>query len=566
MRRDLKALSTEEFDLVVVGGGMFGICAAWDAVLRGLSVALIEQKDFASGSSANSYKIVHGGIRYLQHLDWVRIRSSCKERSALLRVAPHLVHPLPIVIPTYGYGKQGKPFLSAGMFAYDLATSDRNAGIADADRHIPACRAMSRQETLALFPDLDPNGLTGAMVFCDGQMYNPTRLALSFLRSAVEQGVQAANHIEALDFIRTENTVKGVIAKDRLTGDTLEIRGKVVLNAAGPWSEWLLSKQITEYETHKGTFSRDAYFVIPRRITEKYALAASARTKDPDAVLSREARHIFVVPWRDDYTLIGVWHVVYPDHPDTVTVPPQDLESFIAEINWAYPGLNVRLDEVSMWNAGLVPFGENKPGAKDLSYGKRSRIIDHTQDDQVDGLITLIGVRYTMARGDSAIAIDLVSQKLGKPVQRSATDTRPVYGGKIDDFAALVEQVSQNEARGLSLKVIRALVHNYGSQYNDVLHYIDEKSEWAEVLGTSTVTKAEVVHAVQNEMALSLGDVVFRRTDLATGQNPGESVLRECAELIATELNWTPHEINEQIQAVLQRFPEPARMPLKASV
>ena len=533
---------------------MFGICAAWDAVLRGLSVALIEQKDFASGSSANSYKIVHGGIRYLQHLDWVRIRSSCKERSALLRVAPHLVQPLPIVIPTYGHGKQGKELLSTGMFVYDLATYDRNVGIGDPARHIPPCRAMSRQEVLDLFPDLDTHGLTGAMIFCDGQMYNPPRLALSFLRSAVAEGAQAANYVEALNFLRSDNQVKGVWAQDKLTEDTFEIRARVVLNAAGPWAEWLLGKQFKTHATHKGTYSRDACFVIPRRITKKYALAVSGQTKDPDAVLSREARHLFVVPWRN-YTLIGVWHVVYPGHPDTVTVTDQDLETFVDEINWAYPSLNLRMDEVSMWNAGLVPFGENQPGTQDLSYGKRSLIIDHAKQDQVNGLVTLIGVRYTMAREDSAKAIDLVSQKLGKQRPRPATDKIPVYGGKIDNFERLVQTAIQKDSYGLSPEVIRALVHNYGSEYVNVLQYIDQNPKWAKTFENSKVLKAEVIHAVHQEMAFKLGDVIFRRTDLATGGSPGENSLRDCAELMASELGWAREQVDKEMNEVVRRFP-----------
>lgn len=564
MKRDLTALSNKEFDLLVVGGGIFGVCAAWDAVLRGFSVALIEQKDFASGTSANSYKVVHGGIRYLQHLDWERIRSSCKERSALLRVAPHLVQPLPIVIPTYGHGKKGKEVLSAGMSIYDWVTYDRNAGISDPERHIPPCRSMNRQEVLGLFPDLDTNGLTGAMVFCDGQMYNPTRLVLSFLRSAISEGVEAANYVEALDFLRSDHQVKGVLAEDKLTGATFEIRAKVVLNAAGPWSEWLLGKQFQDHATAKGTYSRDACFVIPRKLTEKYALAVSSRTKDPDAVLSREARHLFVVPWRD-YTLVGVWHLVYPDHPDTVTVPDQDLETFIDEINWAYPSLNIRLDEVSMWNAGLLPFGENKPEAKDLSYGKRSRLIDHAQQHQVDGLVTLIGVRYTMARGDSAQAIDLVSQKLGKGFQRPATEKIPVYGGKIENFAGLVQSATRH-SHGLAPDVVRAMVHNYGSEYSEVLKYADQNSAWAETLGDSKVIKAEVIHAVREEMAIKLGDVVFRRTDLATGENPGDQLLRECADLMAVELGWTREQINEQLRDVAQRFPNRAKTSLNAAM
>ncbi|MBA2564901.1 MAG: FAD-dependent oxidoreductase, partial [Gemmatimonadetes bacterium] len=210
MRRNPGALAGREFDLVVVGGGIFGVCAAWDATLRGLSVALLEKTDFAHATSANSYKMIHGGIRYLQHGDVVRLRESSGERRALLRIAPHLVHPLPIVIPTYGHAFQGKELLAAGMLAYDLLTLDRNRGIGAANRRIPRTRLLPREEVLRLFPGLEPRGLTGGAVFHDGQMYNPPRLGLAFVRSAVEGGAVAANYVEAAAFLGGDSRVTGV--------------------------------------------------------------------------------------------------------------------------------------------------------------------------------------------------------------------------------------------------------------------------------------------------------------------------------------------------------------------
>lgn len=168
MRRSVPTLADRKYDLVVIGGGILGACAAWDAVLRGLSVVLVEAHDFCSGTSANSYKIVHGGIRYLQHGDIARLRASCRERSALLRIAPHLVQPLPIVVPTYGYGKRGKSFLGAGMFLYDALTLDRNHGIADRAGRIPRTRLLSRMDVMEQFPGLPKKGLTGGTLFWDG--------------------------------------------------------------------------------------------------------------------------------------------------------------------------------------------------------------------------------------------------------------------------------------------------------------------------------------------------------------------------------------------------------------
>ena len=214
MQRNIAALTKKEFDLVIVGGGIFGACAAWDAASRGLTVALLERGDFCQATSANHFKIVHGGIRYLQHGDVYRIRESNRERNALLRIAPHLVQPLPILIPTYGHGFQGKEILAAGMRLYDVLAFDRNRGLNDPKRQIPPARFVSREECLKIFPGLDQKGLTGAATFCDGQIYNPPRLVLSFIRSAVESGAVVSNYTEAVRFLYSKNCVYGVEAKD----------------------------------------------------------------------------------------------------------------------------------------------------------------------------------------------------------------------------------------------------------------------------------------------------------------------------------------------------------------
>jgi len=555
VQRNIKSLTETQYDVLIIGGGIFAACAAWDAVLRGLSVALIEKEDFCSGTSANSFKMIHGGIRYLQHADIVRLKSSCHERSAMLRIAPHLVQPLPILIPTYGYGKSGKFFLGTGMLLYDFLTLGRNRGIRDRQRHIPWTRFFSKEEVLNEYPDLNPDGLTGGAMFCDGQMYNPTRLVLAFIRSAMERGAQVANYVEATDLIQDKGAVTGVKAIDRISGESLTIKARSVLNAAGPWSEWLLDACLPGAEDEKGVYSRDACFVIKRRFASANAVAVQGRTKDPDALLSRPARHLFLVPWRQ-YTLVGVWHVVWDRHPEQVVVKEDEIQSFIDEINWAYPGLNLTTKDVLMWNAGLVPFGENEEGAENLSYGKRSHLIDHKKTHDLDGLVTLIGVRYTTARGDAAKAVDIVCSKLGSRSNRAPTDSIPVAGGDIADFDQLVQETYHRQALGLSEDCVRALTHNYGTHVQQVIDLAKQQPSLAETIGESHVLKAEVVYAIENEMAHSLSDVVFRRTDLATGGNPGEQRLRECAQLMAEQLGWSQQDVDKQLNTVMQRFPD----------
>ncbi len=556
MKRDLVQLSRSFYDVIVVGGGIFGICAAWEAASRGLSVALVEKGDFAGATSANSFKIVHGGIRYLQHADIKRVRESCKERTTLLRIAPHLVHPLPIVMPTYGHGLRGKEILSIGLLLYDLLTFDRNRGINDPERHIPRGRLISREECLDIFPGLNREGLTGAAIFYDGQMYNPTRLAISFLRSAVDAGADVANYAQVTGLVITDNRITGVKVKDTLDGNAFEIRGKVVINAAGPWANWLLKHSMGFGLMPEPSFSRDACFVVRRKLlSDKYALAVNAKTRDPDALLSRGNRHLFIAPWRD-YTLIGVWHKVFNDDPDKFVLTSQEVQKFIDEVNEAYPRLELTPNDVSIWNAGLILFGDSRQDAADLSFGKRSLIVDHSKDSNIEGLITLIGVRYTTARGIAEKAVDLVFKKLEKKAQASATAVTPVHGGQIECFGDYLRLAVGSCPKALNPRLMPALIHNYGSAYTAVLKYVDQNPAWSETLGESTVIEAEVVHAVREEMAQKLGDVIFRRTDLATGEYPEEAALQRCAHLMAAELGWDEGRVQKELSEVKTRFPE----------
>jgi glycerol-3-phosphate dehydrogenase len=558
VKRNLQPLAQKEYDLVVIGGGIFGVCAAWDATLRGLSVALLERRDFCHATSANHFKIVHGGIRYLQHADLYRIRESNRERNALLRIAPHLVQPLPIVVPTYGHGLQGQEILAAGLLLYDLIVFDRNRGLRDPQRRIPPGRFISRQECLRLFPGIEKEGLTGAALFYDAQIYNAPRLVLSYLRSAVQGGACVGNYLEVTNFLRNGDRICGVEAQDVLTGDQLEVRAKVVLNAAGPWAEHLLGRHLGLHLRPALSYSRDACFVVARRLTGDYALALRAKTMDPDAILSRGRRHLFIAPWRD-YTLIGVWHVVHKGEPDGFNVTEEELQEFLDEINGAYPSFALTFNDISMWNAGLVLFGDNNPRATDLSYGKRSRLLDHAKDFGIEGLITMIGVRATTARGVAEKAIDIVLKKLGRKAPKSKTALTPIYGGEVECFEKFLHESTGQRPSALRPETMHSLVRNYGSAYQEVLKYSNEDSTWTDTVGASKVIKAEIVHAVREEMAQKLGDVVFRRTDLGTGEYPGDITLRACADLMASEMGWNEARTERELEEVRAIFPRHVR-------
>lgn len=551
MKRDIEKLADHEYDLVIVGGGIFGACAAWDAALRGLSVALVEKGDFSGATSANHFKMVHGGIRYLQHGDAVRVRESSRERSALLRIAPHLVKPLPIVMPTYGRGMKGKAILGTGMLVYDLLTMDRNRGLHE-DRRIPRGGFMSREQVLELFPGIKRNKLTGAAVFCDGQMYNPPRIVLSFIRSAVERGAVAANYVQATGFLKAGNQIFGIKAKDLTANREFDIRGRCVLNAPGPWAHRLLENTINLRMSPRPTFSRDLAMVVNRSNAHGYALAFSTPSKDSDTIVDRGGRHLFAVPWRN-YTLIGVWHKLYTEDPDHIAVESQEIQSFVNEVNQAYPGLKIDPEEINLINAGLTLFGdEARQGAQSMSFGKRSILHDHEASDGIRQLITLIGVRATTARGMAAQAVDLVLRKLGKPPAKAATQNIPIYGGGIVSFDQEVRAAVDQYGARLTTDQARHLVANYGSRWADVMQYAGSAKVGGNLglPGSSEILIAEIRHAVKEEMAVYLSDAVLRRTDLGSGRMPANPALKACAELMAQEMGWDQEKMENEMESI----------------
>jgi glycerol-3-phosphate dehydrogenase len=549
MQRSTAVLTEHEYDLLIIGGGAFGAAAARDAALRGLKTALLERHDFGSGASAECFKMVHGGIRYLQHADIPRLRASCRERSALLRIAPHLVSPLPIAIPTYGLGRSGKAFLGTGARVYDLLTFDLNCAIRDPQRKIGWTRWLSRPDVLAMFPHLQAPNLTGAVVFEDGQMYNAARLVLAFVKGAVAAGADVCNYVEATEFMWSGNAVRGVRARDQLTGEEFEVRARLTLNAAGPWADYLQRDPQRFGPARRLPFSRDAYFIVDRPPTSAYGIAIQGLSRDKDALLGRQARHLFAVPWRDK-TLLGVWHKLFAEIPDEARVLPDEIAEWMAEINTVYPTLQLSPSEVSFAHCGLVPFGETAT-ATELSFGKESRLIDHRHTHNVSGLVSLVGIRFTMARVDAARAVDMILRQADHAPPAPASDRLPLPGGDIEDFATFVADARRTLPANISSVSLQGLLRSFGTEYRAVLRESDSSTQPnvpAKVSGTSTLT-AEILYAVKHEMAVHLDDVVMRRTDLAAGSHPGRAALLATAAEMGRCLSWSASQLHREVAA-----------------
>lgn len=541
MKRDLNKLAETTYDLLIIGGGINGACAVWDAALRGLSVALIDKGDFGAATSANSLKIIHGGLRYLQHADFRRMRQSIRERRIFMRIAPHLVHPFPCLMPTYGHFMHGKELLSLALMINDLVGFDRNC-LDDPQKHILRGRVVSKKECLRLIPGFDVRNLTGGAIWYDCQMYNSERLTLSFLLSADKAGASVANYVEVKGFFKNGNQVTGVRARDRLTEEELDLRARIVLNTTGPWINRILS--LLDGRHKDKTPLSKAINLVTRPIVEEYAVG----------VPSKDSRLFFITPW-GNHSLIGTSYLPYHGAPDDFKVTEEDILCFIDQINEAYPAAALKREDVSFFHGGLLPMAGDNSDTGDVALAKHYRIYDHKKGNGIDGLVSVMGVKYTESRHVARKAVDLIFKKLGKKLPMCITAVTPVHGGRIDRFEEFMREEIKSKPYGLTEEIMRHLVYSYGSEYHRVLKYVNENPDWGQTMpNSSEVLKAEVIHAIQEEMAQKLSDVIFRRTDLGSAGNPGEECLRYCAAIMATELGWDKARLQGEFKEVKTVF------------
>jgi glycerol-3-phosphate dehydrogenase len=561
MKRNATELSRREYDLLVIGGGVYGVCTAWDAALRGLSVALVEKGDFGHATSFNTLRVIHGGLRYLQHGDIRRLRQSIFERSTFMRIAPHLVHPLPFLIPTYGHLMRGKEIFSLALLLNHVVGFNLN-DVEDPQKQLPPGRVIPRQECLRLFPGVDERGLTGAIITYDAQMYNSERLVLSVARSAAEAGAEMANYLEVFGLLQKGDRVAGVKARDLLSGNEVDVRARALVNTSGPWLNQISGLLNGRQPCRKLIFSKAFNLLVNRPTASQYAIGvySNGRFNDRDAVLNKGSRLFFITPWHHQ-SLIGTVHLPYDADPDRVSVTAREAQVFLDELNKACPAVDLRRSEVSFAYAGLLPVSDFSASEPQLL--KRYQIYDHQREDGVRGLISVTGVKFTEARHVAERTVDLVFRRLGRIPPKPATAVTPVHGGDIERFQTFLSQETARCPRGLSTEAIQKLIYRYGSAYSEVLQYLDDGRESDLVTSAafpslnaicnkpvSPLINAEIRYSMRQEMAQKLADVIFRRTELGLAGNPGEACLKDCARIMSKELGWNATRTQNEINSV----------------
>jgi glycerol-3-phosphate dehydrogenase len=534
MRRSLDTLESTAFDLLVIGGGILGAGVARDAALRGLRTVLVDRGDWGSGTSSNSLRIIHGGLRYLQHLDLRRVRESIRERSIWLRNAPHLVEPLPVLVPTYGWGLRGKAVLRAGLAANDLVSWDRNRELAP-DRRLPGGRAVTRAECLSLVPELEGPGLTGGVLFSDAQMYSSERLVLETVMGAVEAGAEAANYLEVTGPLRRAGRLDGVVARAEDDGGRrLEIRARVIVNAAGPAAPGLAEALLGAAPVRPPVGYTLAFNIGVEATGHRVAFAITGGARDPNAVLRRGARQLFVMPWRGR-TMIGTAHLPYDGDPsefDPATVEPAP---FLDEVNAAWPGTGWSRADLRVLQAGLLPGRvEGVGAARVVRLDTHHHLVDHAADG-TPSLLSVASIKFTTARLLAQETTDRVCAKLGRAAP-CRTAGAPFPGAPEVPVGELLADARRRHDAVVP-SVLEHLVRTYGRRYEEVLRVAAEGAgpDWlAPLHPEGCVVFAQLVHAVRAEMARTTDDLVARRTELrAVGRDSAEIRARAALALAA---------------------------------
>jgi glycerol-3-phosphate dehydrogenase len=518
-------LGSEQFDVVVVGGGVVGVGTALDAATRGLRVALVEARDLASGTSSRSSKLFHGGLRYLEQLEFGLVREALRERELMLtRLAPHLVKPVSFLYPLK-HRFWERPYTASGLVLYD-----RMGGA----RSVPGQKHLTRAGALRMFPALKRNALIGGVRYFDAQA-DDARHTLTVARTAAHYGAVVRTSTQVIGFLKEADRVSGVRVRDVENGNETEVQAGVVVNCTGVWTD-----DLQHLSGSRGRFrvraSKGVHIVVPRdRIVAESGL-----------ILRTEKSVLFVIPWRNHW-IIGTtdtdWHLDLA-HP---AATKNDIDYILDHVNTVL-ATPLTHEDIQGVYAGLRPLlaGESE------STSKLSR--EHAVARVAPGLVAIAGGKYTTYRVMAADAVDAAGVDLSGRLQPSITDQVPLLGA--DGYHALVNQADQLGARyGLHPYRVRHLLDRYGSLIHDVLAVADGNPELLKPLPAAPdYLQVEVVYGTSHEGALHLDDMLTRRTRISIEYpHRGTDCAQQVAELMGGVLGWAKTTVTREVETYLAR-------------
>ena len=524
-------------DVLIVGGGIVGSGIARDLALRGLKVALIEQHDLGSGTSSRPTRLIHGGLRYLEMFDFGLVRTDMREREVLLHLAPHLVQPLRFLIPLYGRGVLYQAKLRAGMQLYDALSFDKS---------LPTRQWLNRRKLLEIEPDLNPSGLQGGWQFYDGQLSLVERLVIENALDAASEGGVLLTYAPGVRFLRDDQgAVTGMLVRDALSSREVEAHARLTINATGPWLD-LTTAGIRPGKRRLLRLTKGVHLVTPSASRHAHVLFAQS-----------DGRLFFVIPWLG-YSLIGTTDTDFQGDPSEAAATEADVDYLVNEARRVFP--SGHFDQIYYTYAGVRALVR----VDNVGAGKVSRkhaLHDHARRDGVPGIVSVVGGKVTGYRAIAEEVGDLVARHFGAHPRSSATQTRPLPGGYLDDIEQYLQYTVWPQASklGLDLEQAKHLASIYGSMTPRILARVEHDPRLAARVcpGQPTIL-AQVAHAVEDEWALTPGDVLLRRTPIGLTACQGLDCLDVVAEFMANLLGWDTSERARQVDAYRREI-EPMR-------
>lgn len=549
MKRKPEALADNQFDILVIGGGILGAAILHEATERGFKSALIEKGDFGQATSANSLKTIHGGLRYLQQADLKRIRQSIRPRRKFMAFAPHLVLPQPFLIPVYGHGIKGKEAMAAALRMNDLLSWDRNQNLPE-ENFLPRGRLVSRQDCLTIIPDIKKQGLTGGALWYDGQAQHTERLTLEFILAASEKGAMVANYVLAKDLIIEQGTAKGIKAEEVFSKTEFPIQAAMVINASGPWLMEIW-QPLTQSTKQSMSWVKGMNLIIHKTLFQKYGVGLQENKKTASG---KGSRFFFFIPWHGQ-TMIGTAYNRYSGAPDFARLEEKEIVDFLKEINTIYPQAQLTTNDVAFGHYGLQPVSEGQDeNEAHPEPDRHSEIFDHESLAGVKGLISVKSTKYTTAPVVAEKVLDLVTAKGNLPAGPASQSAEISLYKK----TSLEEDIGQLPFKDQAYSIGLLIDHfwqSYGPRSKKVLEFIRRDPEASQLISISPlVTIGEVLYGMREEMALKLSDIICRRTDMAQAGCPTQESLQKVSEIMSKELGWDEIRRRQEIGSVLQVY------------
>jgi glycerol-3-phosphate dehydrogenase len=518
--RTLSDIANIEFDVIIVGAGINGAGIARDAAMRGLTVLLLDKGDIGSGTSSWSTRLIHGGLRYLEHAEFGLVRESLREREILLKIAPHLVKPLPLLIPIYKGSRRGPVTIRVGMVSYDLLSFDKT---------LPHHRFLSRAEALREAPGLNPEGLLAAAVYFDAQVEFAERLVLENVLSAQSQGATITTYARVTELVVANGRLSGVEFLAGRTEERQTARGKIIINAAGPWVDQLLEDTSKNKPLIGGT--KGSHIIVgPFSGAPSSAVYAEAEA---------DRRPFFIIPWNGNY-LIGTTDIRFEGDLDYVSADPEEIDYLLNETNRLFPQAKLTTNQIFYTYSGVRPLPYI--GGKDESGITRRHFI--REHPQLNNLLSIVGGKLTTYRSLAEQCVDLLFCKLGKRAPKCTTGRVPLPGAI--DFAALADAFRKQSR--FSAPVNNRLLRVYGTRAAEVADLCTRDSALAEPFNKAADTLAgEVVFSFEREMAETLTDCLLRRTMIGLNVDLAEGDDEIAADIGTRFLGWNEERAAKEL-------------------